>query len=111
MSTTSADDNAVNASLPATPISELETIRAAVEVEERKQSEAVERLGEEKGETRWVFSYVNSGDEKAEVGMRVQDVGWEDIDGQGDRGRRSWGRFNKELEVCLQSAGLECVFY
>ncbi len=109
--TTVATDDDASVSSPAAPVSELETIRAALEEEERKQSEAVERLGEERGETRWVFSYVDSGDGKAEAGMRVQDVGWGDIDGEGDRGRRSWGRFNRELEVCFQSAALEYVVY
>lgn len=82
-----------------------------MEAEERKRQEAVERLGEERGEGQWVFSFVedgvNGGDEGdgGKGGMKVQGVGWGDIDGgdgggAGATGRRSWGRFNRVVEVC-----------
>ena len=77
--------------------------------EEAKRAEALERQQTEAGETKWVLSFRKEerpGDEEA---LRVDKVGYEGIDalqGHEDEpwrpamvGRRSFGRFNKALEV------------
>ena len=67
-----------------------------------KREKAVERLAEEAGETKWVLSTVN--EEGNSVGrLGVINAGYLDIDQEAWRpamvGRRSFGKFNRELEV------------
>ncbi|KAF2220553.1 hypothetical protein BDZ85DRAFT_297997 [Elsinoe ampelina] len=83
-------------------------VRESIQAEEAKRDEALERLGREKGETRWVLSTVQSGQGEGEdgdgdgdgdggvVGGRFRIVGLgeidrEDGDGEGV-GRRTFGR-------------------
>ena len=98
-----------------TPPSELDAIRAALDAEEAKRSEARDRQAAAiggAGETKWVLSLVDRGGEGGvgESGLRVLSTGHSEID-DGDGyirerwlpssglGRRSFGRFNRELEV------------
>lgn len=97
------------------PPSELQVVRAALDAEEAKRSEAAARQqGADAGETRWVLSFVNraGGDYEGggeERGLRVQMAGYAEIDNgnghvQGEwvptgAGRRSFGSFNREVEV------------
>lgn len=71
--------------------------------EEQKRQKALERLAEEAGETKWVLSTVNGGAEAGKTGLRVAKAGYSDIDQDAwtpaGLGRRSFGKFNKELEV------------
>ena len=92
-----------NAPSTATPPSDLQLIRSALDDEEQKRQKALERLAEEAGETRWVLSTVNGGAEAGKTGLRVAKAGYSDIDQDAwtpaGVGRRSFGKFNKELEV------------
>lgn len=96
------------------PLSELDAIRDALEAEEVKRAEAAERQGAGAGETKWVLSWVDGkeGEDRPvqEVaGLRVLRAGYSDIDDENVYaqehwvpsvlGRRSFGRFNRELEV------------
>lgn len=79
----------------------------AVAAEERKREEALDRLGREKGESKWVLSTapaVGEGEDEGEdegegrfvtVGLGqidAEDVGEEEGRGLGSRGRRTFGR-------------------
>ncbi|MCJ1224434.1 hypothetical protein MMC12_001079, partial [Toensbergia leucococca] len=88
---------------------DLLTIRAALEAEEEKRSQALERQGAEAGETKWYFS-LQDGDTNKRSGLSVKLAGYGDIDssdrggGNDEReiqvagGRRSFGKFNREVE-------------
>lgn len=64
---------------------------------------AFERLAEEAGETKWVLSTMGKVAEVATAGLRVAKAEYSDIDQDAWKpasvGRRSFGKFNKELEV------------
>ena len=84
-------------------------IQAALAVEEAKRAEALERQQAEVGETKWVLSFQKEDRAGGAQVLRVDEVGYEGIDalqGHEDEpwrpamvGRRSFGRFNKALEV------------
>lgn len=87
----------------ATSRSDLQLIQIALAEEERKRGKAIERLAEEAGETNWTLSTVN-GEGGHGVGvLRVAKAGYTDIDQEARRpvtsGRRSFGKFNRDLEV------------
>lgn len=101
-------------STPATLISDQAAIQAALEAEEAQRQAAITRVAAERGETKWVLSFVDA--QKGgggSQGMKVVKAGFGEIDGGGDKvgekgrgprkhmvpGRRSFGNFNKELEV------------
>ena len=98
-----------NDSSPATPSSDVLAIQAALAVEEAKRAEALERQQAEAGETKWVLSFRKEERTGAEGALRVDKVGYEGLyvlQGHEDApwrpamvGRRSFGRFNKALEV------------
>lgn len=86
----------------ATPPSDLQLLQAALTEEEGKREKAIERLAEEAGETRWVLSTVNE-QGNGVGGLQIATAGYSDIDqeawGPTMVGRRSFGNFNKGLEV------------
>lgn len=85
------------------PSSDQETIQAALGEEEEKREKAIERSAAEAGETKWVLSTVNVGAGDVKHGLRIAVAGYSDIDQDAWRptvvGRRSFGKFNRELEV------------
>lgn len=96
-------------STPATPLSDQQAIQAALNAEEAKHSEALERIAAERGETKWILSCVDEGKGDRRPGFRVTKAGYGDIDADenagperrgkwGVNGRRSFGKFNKEIE-------------
>lgn len=100
-----------------TPNSDHSMIQAAVGEEEEKREKAIERSAAEAGETKWVLSTVNVGACEVKHGLRIAVGGYSDIDQDAWRpamvGRRSFGKFNRELEVgsvdnllTLASAGM-----
>ena len=80
-------------------------IQFASAEEEEKRERAIERLAEEAGETNWVLDAVNGNGGNGGEGLRVTRAGYSDIDRESWRsttiGRRSFGKFNQELEVSL----------
>jgi hypothetical protein len=95
-------------------------IQAAVAEEEAKRQAALERAAAEAGDTRWVLSFE---DQKASaspsLALRVVQTGYANLDApsifrpeeedmEEDKpvmiGRRSFGKFNKVLEVCCAAA-------
>lgn len=102
---------------PATPSADLQAIQAALAAEEAKRSEAVERQAAEAGETKWVLSFRDEQgavDGHAAGTMRGVANGYTDIDRATETdmhdeepwrplvvGRRSFGKFNRAIEVSL----------
>ena len=88
----------------ATSLSDLPLIQVALaEEEEKKKGKAIGRPAEEAGETDWILSTVNGDGGQGVEGIRVANAGYSDIDQEAWRpsmiGRRSFGKFNRELEV------------
>ena len=92
---------------PATPLSDIELMKAATAEEEAKREKAIERLATEAGETKWVLS--STGEEKVDgergLIVRLAKAGYGEID-EGDgrlpmhsMGRRSFGKFSKADNV------------
>lgn len=94
--------SAATSSIP-TPTSDLQLIQVALTKEEEKKEKAINRLAEEAGETKWVLSTVNGEKGNGVGGLRVANAGYSEIDQEAWRpavsGRRSFGKFNQELEV------------
>lgn len=106
-----------NAPSPATPSADLQAIQAALAAEEAKRSEAIERQAAEAGETKWVLSFRDEEgavDSHAAGTMRIVTNSYTDIDRATETythdeepykplvvGRRSFGKFNRALEVSL----------
>ena len=89
----------------ATSPSDLQLIQIALAEDGEKRGKAIERLAEEAGETNWTLSTMNGEGEHGRGVLRVTKAGYDDIDQEAWRtatvGRRSFGRFNRELEVSL----------
>lgn len=89
-------------SLNTTP-TESELIQSALDEDVAKREEAIEKLAEEAGETKWVLSTIGGDPEVGVKGLRVAMAGYSDIDQDALRpamqGRKSFGKFNRELEV------------
>ena len=89
----------------ATPPSDLQLIQVALTEEEEKREKAVERVAEEAGETKWVLSTVDGGEQTSLGELRIAETGYSDIDQEAWRpsvvGRRSFGKFNRDLEVSI----------
>ncbi|KAL8701133.1 MAG: hypothetical protein Q9201_005074 [Fulgogasparrea decipioides] len=93
-----------------TPTVDAEAYQAAVDAEDAKRAAAIERMAAEAGETKWVLSTAeakasNGTAKGTERKLRFLTAGYSDIDqgittvGRQDlSGRRSFGRFNKDLE-------------
>lgn len=111
-------------SSPSTPSADLRAIQAALAAEEAKREEALERQAAEAGETKWFLSFrpeerdggvgaLSNGDKNGRGALRVMSAGYSGLDrydvstdqDEGDFrpaavvGRRSFGRFNRALEV------------
>lgn len=86
----------------ATPPSDLQLIQVALTQEEEKREKTVERLAEDAGETKWVLSTVDGGEQTSLGALRIVETGYSDTDQEAWRpymvGRRSFGKFNRELE-------------
>lgn len=89
----------------ATPASDLQLVQAALVEEEEKKQKAIERLAEDAGETKWVFSTVNGEEMNDSGGLRVAKAGYSDIDQEAWRpavvGRRRFGKFNGDWKASL----------
>ncbi|KAI4197640.1 MAG: hypothetical protein LQ350_005795 [Teloschistes chrysophthalmus] len=93
-------------SLVPTPTSDAEVYQAAADFEDAKRAAAIERIAAEAGETKWVLSTASNGahGEGGERKLRFMSAGYSEIDrdsrtsSMGEGGRRSFGRFNKEIE-------------
>ena len=83
----------------ATSLSDLPLVQVASAEAEEKRGKAIE----EAGETDWILSTVNGDGGHGVEGIRVAKAGYSDIDQAAWRpamvGRRSFGKFNRELEV------------
>ena len=96
-------------SSPATPLTDQAAIQAAIAGEEAQREAAIARVAAERGETKWVLSFVDAQKSRSGLqGMKVVRAGYAELDGGEDKvgakknmsmGRRSFGRFNRELEV------------
>ena len=107
-------------SSPATPSADLQAVQAALAAEEAKRSAAIERQAAEAGETKWFLSFRpengNVADGTFENGhgsLRVINASYSGIDHSAATthqdeglfrpkvvvGRRSFGKFNRALEV------------
>ncbi|PNS16490.1 hypothetical protein CAC42_224 [Sphaceloma murrayae] len=88
-------------------------VREAIEAEEAKRMEALDRLGREKGDTKWVLSTVEGVGGRTEEGPRFVSVGLGEIDRGGEErdagavGRRSFGKVVKERGRPGQDEGRE----
>lgn len=98
-------------------------IQAAIASEEAKRQAALEKQANDAGDTRWVLSFEEqeraANGARKEKPLRVVQIGWGAIDSNRDQvkyeeeseeeeeerpamvGRRSFGKFNKVVEVCL----------
>ncbi|KAL9586637.1 MAG: hypothetical protein Q9212_000772 [Teloschistes hypoglaucus] len=93
-------------SLVPTPNSDAEVYQAAADSEDAKRAAAIERIAAEAGETKWVLSTAGNGanGKAGERKLRFMSAGYSEIDrdsrnsSRGEEGRRSFGRFNKEVE-------------
>ena len=89
----------------ATPPSDLQLTQVALTEEEKKREKAVDRIAEDAGETKWVLSTVDGGEQTNLGGLRIVETGYSAIDQEAWRpsmvGRRSFGKFNRELEVSI----------
>lgn len=94
-------------------------VQAAIAAEEAKRQAALERQGAEAGDTRWVLSFEDHKDSTASsnLALRIVQAGYAHLDVPGHSsnqhtendatweerpvmvGRRSYGKFNKILEV------------
>ena len=96
----------------ATPVLDAQAFQAALAAEESKRAEALDRQAAGAGETKWVLSYQEERQKYDEMGPRITSVGYAGVDGvNGDEreveepwrgkmvGRRSFGKFNRALEV------------
>jgi hypothetical protein len=97
-------------------------VRAALEAEEAKRQAVLERQAAEAGDTRWVLRFGQEAWQTKErghggEGLRVVEAGfasidtpqkytevYEDEERPAMVGRRSFGRFNRAIEVCFPSA-------
>lgn len=95
---------------------DLWAVKAAVDQEQAKIEEAFDRHAVVP-ETKWVLSSLSV---MPQVGnwhaghLRVHETGYAEIESEmgpyrpSEMGRRSFGRFNRELEVCLRSLTARC---
>ena len=110
--------NGSYASTPAsTPKSDAQAIEEALAAEEQKRTEALEREAADRGETKWYLSFKEPEASVAQTPLRIMSAGFSTLDSTSaarDRssdedvdttkppssfGRRSFGKFNRSLEV------------
>ncbi|KAL8722811.1 MAG: hypothetical protein Q9225_000760 [Loekoesia sp. 1 TL-2023] len=94
------------------PGTDAQAFQAAADAEDAKRVAAIERLAAEAGETKWVLSTVDTEQSNGtNKKLRFFTAGYSDIDQdtqmterQSSVGRRSFGRFNKEIEKLHDNA-------
>ena len=101
---------------PVTPAVDTAAIQAALAVEEAKHQAALDRQRAASQETKWVFSCIEErrGNDQEEKGPEIVPIGYIEVDDTAKEGsevsaawlpamvgRRSFGRFNRVLEVSL----------
>ncbi len=107
----------------ATPNTDLQAIQAALAAEEAKREQALERQAKEAGETKWFLSFRPEESVAAGRGLKVARAGFAGIDQEGGSigteegllragggdivGRRSFGKFNRVLEVSFLRSALK----
>lgn len=92
-------------------------VQAAIAEEERIREAAIERAAEQAGDMRWYLSFQDqdhSGSGSSQKSLQVIHTGYASIDSPvsqaGDNassiltGRRSFGKFNRAIEVCNNSS-------
>ena len=102
-----------DASVPSTTSLETQTVQAAIGAEEAKRVEALESQTGDGGETKWVLRFSDEATGTDHGTWRVHNASYAEIDtgvnaqGHGEEpwrpnlvGRRSFGKFNRALEVC-----------
>lgn len=89
----------------------------ALAKEEEKSLAALDRLATESGDTRWVLNIKEQNHPVSSMSLRVVQAGYAILDSLTSQntaidelieeptilGRRSFGKFNRDLEVCSQS--------
>lgn len=107
---------------PATPSADAQAVHDALAAEELKRTQALERQAADAGETKWVLSFKDQQPIAAHTPMRIVTAGYSTIDSAGGAhtdtadddesetmrpglpGRRSFGKFNRAIEVRLNRA-------
>jgi len=119
-----------SAASPATPQSaEAKAVQDVIAADELKRQQIIDRAGAEAGETKWVLSVKQTQPRNEETPIRVAMAGYGQIDSgvssrsiddmsededenaqqqllrvrPGLEGRRSFGKFNKTIEVCIHN--------
>ena len=94
-------------------LADQKAVRDALEAEEKRTQAALDRAARDAGDTRWVLNFEQKVKPQEKGAMRVQQMSFANIDrapaviramdDDGDKpiggGRRSFGKFNKKLEV------------
>lgn len=106
----SADQCSVTSPI-AVPVNDAQAFQIAADAEDAKRAAAIERVAADAGETKWVLSTANTGGGQAngtdQRKLRFLVSGYSDIDlnaaqvteKRAEMGRRSFGRFNENIEV------------
>jgi hypothetical protein len=109
--------NSTQSTFDVDALADRRAIEAALASEEAKRQAALERQAAEAGDTRWVLSFEDQNHvaKSPTLALRVVETGFANLDSSPvvvkaldenleDKpvmvGRRSFGRFNKVLEVC-----------
>ena len=100
-----------------TPRSDAQTVEEALAAEEQRRTEALEREAADRGETKWYLSFKEPENTVQESPLRIVSAGFSmldaarpavdgfseeevDVNVSTAKGRRSFGKFNRSLEVC-----------
>jgi hypothetical protein len=84
-------------------------LQSAVDAEEKKRQEALEKVAQHTGETKWVLSFKDPLDGKRQEALQVRQAGFAEIDADGDSEeddeapqpiRKQFGGGVKRKEVC-----------
>jgi hypothetical protein len=95
-------------------LSNQSAIQAAIAAEEAKNQAALERAAIESGDSRWVLSFEDQRALSPSLALRIVETGYANLDATSNFraveqnieddtpmvGRRSFGKFDKKLEVC-----------
>jgi hypothetical protein len=104
-----------------TPRSDAQAVEEALAAEELRRTEALEREAADRGETKWYLSFEEPQPSIQESPLRIVSAGFSmldatrpaadrsseedvDVDVPTAKGRRSFGKFNRSLEVCDSNA-------
>ena len=109
-----------NSTPASTPRSEVEVVAEALAAEEQKRSEAIEREGADRGETKWYLNFKDPQKPATQSPLRIVSAGYSTLDGNNATsssadedqeedhtmpvsGRRSFGKFNRKIEVSFSN--------